>query len=175
MRLSRRRDSRKGSACHLAGPAWAKVLIRADISRRMGVDDPMNVTDAMIESWFRLRGARVQWVYDWQDAYSGLATGPGGASPLLGLPATVSFLIYPAGTWVAGVDDVIRLDTVYDSVNLATNRYTALFTEEGILMAKPCGESRLLTVTFQSFGITGGFMTAPAITPPPSPWDGAIA
>jgi hypothetical protein len=152
-------------------PAWAKMIFRADLSRRMGMDDPLSVTDAMINSFFALRGARVQWVYDWQDAYSGLATGPGGASPLLQLPNTFSFLLYPAGTWVAGVDDVIRLDTVYDSVNLATNRYTALFTEEGILMAKPCGESRLVSLTFNALGVVGGFATGAVYNPVPPAWD----
>jgi len=135
-------------------PAWLKLVIRADLSRRTGVE-LTNVTDEMIRDHFARRGARVQWVYDWQDAYSGLPTGPGGATPLTALPANVSVLLYPAGTWVAGMDDVIRLDTIYDSTLLSTNRYTALFTEEGILMAKPCGESRMVTFPLCPTGATG--------------------
>jgi len=131
----------------VVGPHWALPMIRADFSRRSGVE-LTNVTDAMIQSHFTNRGARVQWVYDWQDAFSGVAAGPGAATPNVDYPANVIFLMYPAGTWVAGVEDVIRLDTVYDSATLAQNQYTALFTEEGILMAKPCGESRVITIPF---------------------------
>lgn len=138
----------------LVGPAWALPMIRADFSRRTGVE-LTNVTDAMIQAHFTNRGARVQWVYDWQDQFSaGVANTPGGASPSTGYPAAVSFLMYPAGTWVAGVEDVIRLDTVYDSTGLAANQYTALFSEEGILMAKPCGESRVVEFQFCPTGTT---------------------
>jgi hypothetical protein len=131
----------------VVGPHWVLPMIRADFSRRQGVE-LTNVTDAMIQSHFANRGARVQWVYDWQDAFSGVAAGPGAATPSIDYPAAVSFLMYPAGTWVAGVEDVIRLDTVYDSAQLALNQYTALFSEEGVLMAKPCGESRVITITW---------------------------
>jgi hypothetical protein len=128
-------------------PLWIKAVMRADFSRRTGVD-LTNVTDAMIDDHFAVRSARVQYVYDWQDSFSGLATGPGGAVPLALWPNTVDFLAYPAGTWLAGVDDTIRLDTIYDSTNLSTNRYTALFLEEGILLAQVCnGGSRKYTAT----------------------------
>jgi hypothetical protein len=138
----------------LVGPAWVLPMIRADFSRRTGVE-LSNVTDAMIQSHFTNRGARVQWVYDWQDQFSsGITFTPGGASPSTGYPAAVSFLMYPAGTWVAGVEDVIRLDTIYDSAGLAQNQYTALFSEEGILMAKPCGESRVVEFQFCPTGTT---------------------
>lgn len=143
-----------GQTMEVVGPHWVLPMIRADFSRRTGVE-LTNVTDAMIQAHFTARGARMQWVYNWQDAYSGGITNtPGGASPSGGYPATVSFIMYPAGTWVAGVEDVIRLDTVYDSAGLAANQYTALFSEEGVLMAKPCGESRVLTFPLCPTGTT---------------------
>ena len=135
-------------------PAWSKALFRADLSRRQGLRE-FEVTDAMLEAWFSLRGVRPQWVYDWQDTFSGLATGPGGAVPLTLWPNSFFFLIYPAGTWLRGSDDTIRLETIYDSTNLATNRYTALFTEEGVLVAQVCnGGSRIVEVQACPNGIT---------------------
>jgi hypothetical protein len=123
-------------------PCWAKAQIRADMSRRTGVD-LVSISDATIDRWFADRNLNVRWVYDWQDAYSGVATGPGAALPgITTFPSAVEFLIYPAGTWVKGVDDIVRLETVYDSTKLSTNQYTAIFTEEGVLVAKMCPDSR---------------------------------
>lgn len=135
-------------------PHWALLPMRADFSRRTGTE-MTNVTDAQIVAHFALRGARVQFVYDWQDAFSGLATGPGGAAALTALPETFQFIVYPAGTWVRGSDSVIRLDTMYDSTLLKTNQYTALFTEEGILVAKRGHDSRIYTVGLTPLGATG--------------------
>ena len=53
-----------------------------------------------------------------------------------------------------GGADVITLDTVYDSVLLGTNDYTALFSEEGWLAAKLCHDSRVITVPICSNGLT---------------------
>src|SRR3546814_7262824 len=72
------------------------------------------------------------------------------ASGFLSWPNTVDFLLYPAGTWVKGADDVIPLDTIYDSVGLGQNNYPALFNEQGYLMAKMRSEedtSELQTLT----------------------------
>jgi len=135
-------------------PFWARAVVRADLSRRTGVD-LVNVSDDMMNAYFTVRKARVQYVYDWQDAFSGLATGPGGATALTSWPNTVFFLAYPAGTWLVGTDDTIRLDTIYDSTNLSQNKYTALFTEEGVLVAQVCnGGSRIVEVTFCGNGAT---------------------
>jgi hypothetical protein len=136
-------------------PMWLKGQIRADIQRRTGTsaEEAFGVTDAMIEDWMRLRGVRPQWVYDWQDAYNGAGT-VGGATAIGALPVAVDILLYAAGTFVAGVADVIRLDTVYDSTNLALNQYTQLFTEEGILVAKRGFESRRIQLNIPPAGVT---------------------
>ncbi|MET0904318.1 MAG: major capsid protein, partial [Acidimicrobiales bacterium] len=126
-----------GAMVEIVLPHWAKAVLRADLSRRFGLAE-FEVSDSRIDSWISLRGGRVQYVYDWQDAYSGQATGPGGASPLTAYPNSVFFLAYPAGTWLRGSDDTIRLETIYDSTKLSTNQYTALFTEEGVLVAQVC-------------------------------------
>lgn len=133
-------------------PHWVLPVMRADLSRRNGVD-LMSVTDAQLTAHFALRGARVQFVYDWQDAYTGGTVG--GATALKLWPNTVQWLAYPAGTLVRGSDSVIRLDTIYDSTNLATNRYTALFSEEGVLVAKRGHDARVYTSPIKPEGASG--------------------
>lgn len=140
-------------------PVWAKAQLRADVSRRTGVD-MISVTDSDITSWFSDRNLTLRWVYDWQDAYSGVAGGPGTALPgITTFPAAVEFMIYPPGTWVKGVDDTIRLETVYDSTKLSTNQYTALFTEEGVLVAKVCPDSRRVVYPLCPTGATSDLVT----------------
>jgi len=51
-------------------PLFAKGIIRADLAKRYGLQDPMNVTDQMIGEWLSLRGVNVQWVYDFFDAFN---------------------------------------------------------------------------------------------------------
>jgi len=135
-------------------PAWVIAPIRAALSRRQGVAE-INVTDAEILAAFTTRKAVPRFVYDWQDAYSGLSGGPGGATALTAWPATVQFLVYPAGTWVKGVRDVINLDTVYDNALLTQNQYTALFLEDGFSVMQMCADSRLYTVPIDTSGVVG--------------------
>ena len=67
----------------------------------------------------------------------------------------MKFLLYVAGTWVRGASDIITLDTLYDSVLLGTNDFTALWTEEGWLLAKMGHDSRCVSVPISSTGLTG--------------------
>lgn len=145
-------------------PYWALAWIRSDIARKNFYDadattDQFNVAMDRINSWLAVRGARVQWVYDWQDAFYWAAYPTGapsawqqfGASPtstdfVQDFPHTLQFMLYAAGTWVRGNADIITLDTVYDSTLLAQNKTTQLFTEQGILAAKTCFDSRVYTI-----------------------------
>lgn len=139
-------------------PFWLLEAVRADVQRRMGLDlnDAFSVTSAMVNGWFATRGVRVQWIYDWQDTYNSTNTSiVGQTAGIYVLPQVVEAVIYAAGTFVAGVSPVVRLDTVYDSTNLALNQYAALFSEEGILVAKRGFESRRLKVNIYSSGATG--------------------
>lgn len=134
-------------------PLWTLPVMRADLSRRTGV--PLeNVTDEFLIAQMRARGIRPQFVYDWQDAFAGLAAGPGGATALSHFPVELEFLLYAAGTFVRGSADVITLDTVYDAANLALNQFTALFTEEGVLVAKLGHDARRYVVPFCPTGAT---------------------
>jgi hypothetical protein len=138
-------------------PQWLIASVRADISRRTGISpaDAQNVTVAMFNGWAADRYLRVQWIYDWLDAYNTTNTSiVGQTAGIYTLPTTVEALLYAPGTWVAGVSDVVRLDTVYDSTNLALNQYTQLFTEEGILVAKRGFESRRIKTAIDPSGAT---------------------
>jgi hypothetical protein len=136
-------------------PQWVLVQMRADIGRKNGwASDNYDLQDAEIVRWFTTRGIRPQFVYDWQDALSGLAAGPGGAAALTTLPATVQFLIYPAGAVVLARQDVVTLSNVYDSANLTQNLYTRLFAEEGFNLIFPCGPIRLYTAQACPSGAT---------------------
>lgn len=128
-------------------PYWVRGVIRADLSRRLGVD-LLSVSDSMIDAWFTQRGVAAQYVYDWQDISTTAASG------FFQFPTTVQFLLYPAGTWVKGTSDIITLDNIYDSVGLGTNDFTALFTEEGWMAAKLCTDSRVVTVGVCADGAT---------------------
>jgi hypothetical protein len=139
----------RGFTLEAVFPYWIRGAIRQDLSVRLGSDQgDLNITDAQVDGWFRSRGISPQFVYDWQplDAL--------GVAAFKTWPATVQFLIYPAGTWVRGVDDIITLDNIYDSVQLGMNKYTALFTEEASLIAQRCFESRVVTVPVVSDGST---------------------
>jgi len=137
-------------------PIWAMAPIRAAIARRAGVAE-LAVTDAEILSWFRVRNVVPHFVYDYQDAFSsvGLTGAPGAATPITAFPANVEFIIYPAGTWLKPVRDVVQLDTVYDNAMLTQNQYTALFAEDGFNIMKMCAESRYYTTPIPVAGVTG--------------------
>jgi hypothetical protein len=77
------------------------------------------------------------------------------APPAVAYPATYQALVYPAGTFVKGTSDVINLNAVYDAASLAANIYTALFFEEGVLVAKMCNEAALVTLPICNAGRTG--------------------
>jgi len=151
------------STIEIVLPHWILPMMRQDFSRRPGFDG-VGLTDSAIQSWFSMRGANVQYVYDWQDAFSGVATGPGADTPITTLPALVTpkqvqFLAYPAGTWVLARLDVIRLESIYDSVNLPQNLVTQLFMEDGFKPMRMCPLSRVYTVNICPSGLVGAAQT----------------
>lgn len=145
-------------------PLWVKAQLRADWVRRNATNDP-DLADAAIDAMFSTRGANVQYVMDWQDAFApaGLtntyeelgATGVAVTNRPFRMPVTVKFLIYLPGTWVVARNSVIRLDMVYDSTKLATNQVTQLFVEDGYKPMRMCVESRAYAVPICPNGSTG--------------------
>jgi hypothetical protein len=125
-------------------PWWVKGAMQNDLDNRNGCGGQS------VESLFASRNLNVQYVYDWQDTPF-----PAGTAPAIGYPATVQALIYPAGTFIKGTADVINLNAVYDAASLVQNLYTALFFEQGILVAKMCYEAQLVTIPVCNAGRTG--------------------
>ena len=141
-------------------PRWVLAVLRADIARRNAWHaDPFTLANQTIVSWFTTRGVRPQFIRGWQDAQSGLATGPGDITapitPITAFPTTVNFLIYPAGAIVLAREDIVTLTNVYDAASLRQNLYTALFTEEAYAPIFPCGEVREYTANICPSGATG--------------------
>lgn len=139
-------------------PYWVLGGMRADYIRQNArVSD--DLADAAISAAFAMRGAQVQWVYDWQDAFnpgSIAATRQlGNATPPFNYPITLFFLVFLPGTWVLGRQDVIRLDTVYDSTNLQQNLVTQLFMEDGYKPMRMCQFSRVYEIPVCASGKTG--------------------
>lgn len=143
-------------------PQWVLQAMRSDWLRRNATHTE-DLTEAMINAALARRNARVQWVYDWQDAFdptNGAGAIPatnqmGAATPPFNNPTNVTFLAFLPGTWVLGRLDVIRLDTVYDSTLLAQNQVTQLFMEDGFKPMRMCQISRAYTVTICASGSTG--------------------
>lgn len=140
-------------------PIWVKAAIRADLSRRTGVD-MLAIGDAEINRWLAARGIRAQFVYDYQD-FTSATSGTWTA-----LPTTLEFMMYPAGAFIKGTSPVIDLDTIYDSVQLSTNTYTAAFFEEGLLVANRCGFGVRYSVDLGALqGRTGAANIGETVTP----------
>jgi len=137
----------RGATLEAVFPFWIRGAIRSDLSRRLGVD-MTDVGDARIAQWFAERGVAPQFVYDWQSPSETLDTA------FTSWASSVKFLLYAAGTWVKGTSDVLTLDTLYDSVLLGQNDFTALFTEEGYFVAKAGVDSRLVTTSISPTGVT---------------------
>ncbi|MEV0430422.1 major capsid protein [Micromonospora sp. NPDC050495] len=148
-RLSRRQ------LLECVAPLWLIDWIRADMSRRAGVNY-LDVTDEQIVAWFTRRHLRPQFVYDWQDGYADAGGNGFGGSVAPGQwPGTADLLIYAPGTWVKGGKPIIDLSAVYDSTKLKDNEYIALFTEQATLLVKRCFVSYKVSVPLCPTGVTG--------------------
>lgn len=149
-------------------PLWFRAQLRADYIRQNARVNE-DLADAMIDAMLRTRGYAPQWVYGYMDAFNpadivattGVAgTVPaanqaGHATPILSLPFLINFTMFLPGTWVLGRADVIRLELVYDSTNLAQNQVTQLFAEDGFKPMRMCVGSRVYTVNICPNGSTG--------------------
>lgn len=133
-------------------PLWTRELVRADLAMRNGVM-MTNVSDADIAAHFATRKVRAQFVHDYQPLY--------GVAAAVEWPATVSFLLYAAGSYVRGDGGTIDLGVVRDSVLNATNDFTAAWTEQLYLVAKVGPTAREVEVTLSVDGTTGCCPTAP--------------
>ena len=137
-------------------PRWANAVVRADLANREGID-VFGVTNGMIADWFNLRGARVQFVGDWQVRETGAAgtATPGGATPLTAWPDTMEYLVFAPGTFVRGNGMSLDLGVTRDSVLNSTNDHTAAWAEDCFAILKPGHESRVVSVALCPSGEIG--------------------
>lgn len=137
-------------------PRWANAVVRADLANREGID-VFGVTNGMIADWFNLRGARVQFVGDWQVRETGAAgtATPGGATPLTTWPDTMEYLVFAPGTFVRGNGMSLDLGVTRDSVLNSTNDHTAAWAEDCFAILKPGHESRVVSVALCPSGEIG--------------------
>lgn len=125
-------------------PLWVKEVFRADISRRQALTNQV-ANDAWIASEFSARNLAVEYLTDWAEL--------GGANPVF--PATFPVMVYPAGTFVKAVEDVINLSAVYDAASLVKNEYTGVFYEQAVMLFLAGYGSTKFTVPICTAGLVG--------------------
>lgn len=131
-------------------PFWVLSVLRADLAQRTGVENMLSVTDQQLISHFALRGASVEFLYDWQALTSSCATG----AQVTEWPSTVQVIMYTAGTWVEVTQPIISIDARFDASLTETNRYGIRFTEEGVCWIKRCKDSYVFNVDLCPTGAT---------------------
>lgn len=155
--ITTRHRMKYGSTVEVILPTWARPVLRNDLAKRQGVDVNV-VTDAVLDAHIANRNVRPQYVSDWQTGAAGqpgAAIGADGSTALKVLPAEIKFIAYPAGTFFRSQQDVIEVGNLYDQAQLKKNRYTALFTEDGIAVGKRGLDSRVYTVPLRYTGGVG--------------------
>jgi hypothetical protein len=145
-RERRRWNVGENATMEVKAPLWAREVYRADMSRRTGLALTDVATDQKIAAEFAARRLNVEYVADWQELPS---TGN------IVLPDAFKIMVYPAGTFVKAVEDVVNLSAVYDAASLSVNEYTGVFFEQGLLTAKVGYGSSLLTIPVNTAGETG--------------------
>ena len=135
-------------------PFWMLGVFRADLARRTGVD-LSNVQDAQVVAHIKTRGINPQWLYNTAMDITLVANADVPSTDNVVIPATITFPFYKAGTFVKLTNDLITLEGVYDSTNIKTNTFTALFTEEAYALANLCGDSFAVTMATGATGLSG--------------------
>lgn len=135
-------------------PYWVKGAMLSDIARRFGTGSQA-VAESVLNAHFAARNLKVSYVYDWQPLPTVDDAGTAGVDEANTYPTTFNALMYPAGTFVKGVSDVISLQAVYDHASLEVNEYTGLFMEQGLLVAQMKNEADLVTLPVCNAGRQG--------------------
>ena len=145
----RRWNIGQNAIMEVKAPLALLEVYRADMSRRNGVALD-SVTDAHIAKHFSDRRLSVEYVSDWQEVSV--------ESGALVLPGEFKVMMYPSGTFVKAVEDVINLSAVYDAASLSVNEYTGVFFEQGILTAQAGYGSSLVTIPVNTAGEQGALV-----------------
>ncbi|MGA6208046.1 major capsid protein [Nocardia testacea] len=127
-----------------AAPTWVFELIRNDIANQEGVST-FEVSDQQVIGWLNYRRIQLQFVGEYQKWDPDWTQ----------FPATVDIALWEAGAYFALVKPVIDLGVMYPRDLLQINRYTRMFTEDGLNVGKRCGDSVVLTIPVCPNGAVG--------------------
>ncbi|MBB3040124.1 major capsid protein [Hoyosella altamirensis] len=143
-------------------PTWVKEVIRADLANQAGVSEK-NISDAQITGWLTARNIFLQFISDWQTNEPGLP----GSDDTTEWPGAVEIVLFPAGTWVRHLRNVIELSNVYDHASLTVNQFTRLAVEDEFQVWKRCYGSKLVTIPICPSGAIGPRQAIACATPTP--------
>lgn len=129
-------------------PQWAREVFIFDMAKRSGLALSDMANEAKVNAHFAAHNLSVEYVSDYQDIH-------GSATPTVDWPNTMKALIYPVGTFVKAVEDVVNLSAVYDAASLTANEYTGVFFEQGVMTVKMGYRSHEVTVPVCTAGATG--------------------
>lgn len=129
-------------------PQYARDIFKFDMARRSGLALNDVATDQKIAAYFANHNLAVEYVSDFDER-------AGSATPTPNWPETIRAIIYPSGTFVKAVEDVINLSAVYDAASLSANEYTGVFFEQGYMTVKRGYRSTVVTVPVCTAGATG--------------------
>ncbi|MCM6774992.1 major capsid protein [Nocardia sp. CDC159] len=132
-----------------AAPTLVFELIRNDLANQEGVAT-FEITDAQVVRWLDLRRIQLQFVGEWQ------TWDPDWTE----FPDTVDIALWEQGAYFALVKPVIDLGVMYPRELLQINRYTRMFTEDGLNVGKRCGDSVVVTIPVCPNGAIGNRMDA---------------
>ena len=129
-------------------PEIALEVFRADMSRRSGLALDDVATEQKINAHFAARGLAVEYLSDWAEITYSV---PGAVV----LPGEFPAVIYPSGTFIEAVEDVVNLSAIYDAASITVNEYTGVFFEQGQMVAKAGYGASKLTIPVNTAGQSG--------------------
>jgi hypothetical protein len=145
----RRWNVGQNAIMEVKAPVFAQEVYRADMSRRNGIAKD-SVSDGDIARHFADRRLAVEYVSDWQEISV--------VSGALILPGEFNVMMYPSGTFIESVEDVVNLSAIYDAASLTVNEYTGVFFEQGYMSAKAAYGSSLVEIPVNTAGEQGALI-----------------
>jgi hypothetical protein len=129
-------------------PQEALEIFKFDMARRSGLALNDIATEQKIAAHFANHKLAVEYISDFDQRY-------GSATPTADWPETIRAIMYPTGTFLRAVEDVINLSAVYDAASLSANEYTGVFFEQGVMTIKRGYRSHVIEVPVCTAGRTG--------------------
>lgn len=151
----RRWNIGQNAVMEVKAPIALQEVFRSDMSRRNGIAKD-SVTDGDIAKHFLDRRLSVEYVADWQELTI--------VGNQLITAGEYKVMMYPSGTFVKAVEDVINLSVTHDAASLSVNQYTGVFFEQGILTAQAGYGSSLVTLPVNAAGEQGALTLNGPIT-----------